>query len=67
MAGKPKSHHEGTKNTKKSETKKSVDNILGNCIQGREKSGTPFGSALYGEGGILPTSRNTPILSRDSL
>jgi hypothetical protein len=50
MAGKPKSHHEDTKNsflyplegyTKKSETKKSIDIIPGNWIQEREERGTP--------------------------
>jgi len=67
MAGKPKSHHEGTKHAKKSETKKSVDNFPGNWIQEREERGTLLGSVLSGEGEILSTSRNNPILSRDVL
>jgi len=53
MAEQPKFHHEGTKHTKKSETKKFVDSIPGNWIQERKKRVTPLGSVLTGEGGVF--------------
>jgi len=65
MAEQPKFHHEGTKHTKKSETKKFVDGTPGNWVQERKKRERLWVQSLPATEESFSTLHNTSIQSKD--